>query len=224
MSKIVLGTVSPSASPQYTYDASVERATFLFGSLITGFFGFMLGLAGLLSIKVTSPVSHMVSSAVRSVLQTLLGVVILGEVVTGRRAASISVITMGALYYTWIMSGNGSASAALPLSKGASGADAAVGDGLEGLDRKRRWYKSHGHTHSLATLLPLHAPRPIRANSLSSSSPDRLGSISEEEEYYERERMRESGSGSGEEEKVPFLLEDERERERMSGERSGEKI
>ncbi|KAF8317109.1 hypothetical protein DL93DRAFT_2055818, partial [Clavulina sp. PMI_390] len=82
------------------YDASVERTTFLIGSLVTGFFGFLLGLAGLLSIKVTSPVSHMVSSAARSVLQTLLGVWLFGEVVTGRRAGSITVITLGALYYT----------------------------------------------------------------------------------------------------------------------------
>ena len=32
------------------------------GSLVTGVFGFLLCIAGLLSIKVTSPVTHMVSS------------------------------------------------------------------------------------------------------------------------------------------------------------------
>lgn len=61
---------------------ALERSTFLTGSMITGFFGFLLGLAGLLSIKVTSPVTHMVTSASRSVLQTLLGVMLLGEIVT----------------------------------------------------------------------------------------------------------------------------------------------
>lgn len=35
---------------------------FMWGSLITGIFGFLLCVAGLLSIKVTSPVTHMFSS------------------------------------------------------------------------------------------------------------------------------------------------------------------
>lgn len=35
---------------------------FLWGSLITGIFGFLLCVAGLLSIKVTSPITHMFSS------------------------------------------------------------------------------------------------------------------------------------------------------------------
>jgi hypothetical protein len=35
---------------------------FIWGSLVTGFFGFLLCIAGLLSIKVTSPVTHMFSS------------------------------------------------------------------------------------------------------------------------------------------------------------------
>ena len=36
---------------------------FLWGSLVTGTFGFLLCIAGLLSIKVTSPITHMFSSA-----------------------------------------------------------------------------------------------------------------------------------------------------------------
>ncbi|KZT30815.1 hypothetical protein NEOLEDRAFT_38194 [Neolentinus lepideus HHB14362 ss-1] len=51
-----------------------EGFTFVWGSVVTGVFGFLLCVAGLLSIKVTSPVTHMFSSAARSVLQTLLGV------------------------------------------------------------------------------------------------------------------------------------------------------
>ena len=35
---------------------------FIWGSLVTGLFGFLLCIAGLLSIKVTSPVTHMFSS------------------------------------------------------------------------------------------------------------------------------------------------------------------
>lgn len=41
-----------------TWDAQ----TFVYGTLVTGTFGFLLCVAGLLSIKVTSPVTHMFSS------------------------------------------------------------------------------------------------------------------------------------------------------------------
>lgn len=71
---------------------------FFWGSLVTGVFGFLLCVAGLLSIKVTSPITHMFSSvcpipssteladirlqAARSVLQTLLGVIIFEDILT----------------------------------------------------------------------------------------------------------------------------------------------
>ena len=79
---------------------------FIVGSGVTGVCGFMLCVAGLLSIKVTSPVTHMFSSvssdtigvnllltlvlilkyllmqAARGVLQTLLGVWIFKDILT----------------------------------------------------------------------------------------------------------------------------------------------
>lgn len=75
---------------------------FLLGGAVTGLFGVFLSLAGLLSIKVTSPVTHMFSAvrrfthaavpfvsdwcanhqAARSVLQTALGVFIFGDILT----------------------------------------------------------------------------------------------------------------------------------------------
>ncbi|KAF8913144.1 hypothetical protein CPB84DRAFT_1722181 [Gymnopilus junonius] len=70
---------------------------FLWGSMVTGIFGFLLCVAGLLSIKVTSPVTHMFSSAARSVLQTALGVWIFGDILTTNRAASIAVILGGTM-------------------------------------------------------------------------------------------------------------------------------
>lgn len=79
---------------------------FVVGSAVTGFFGWLLCVAGLLSIKVTSPVTHMFSSAARSVIQTVLGVIIFGEIVTPNRASSIGMITLGTIYYTWIKSSN----------------------------------------------------------------------------------------------------------------------
>jgi len=79
-------------------------STFVWGSAVTGLFGYLLCVAGLLSIKVTSPVTHMFSSAVRSCLQTVLGVWIFHDVVTFNRVLSIGTILMGTMYYTWIKS------------------------------------------------------------------------------------------------------------------------
>ncbi|KAK7042497.1 TPT domain-containing protein [Favolaschia claudopus] len=76
--------------------------TFVVGSLITGVVGFMMSLASLLSIKVTSPITHMVSSAVRGVAASLLGMWLFSEVVSAGRAASIAIILGGSVYYTWV--------------------------------------------------------------------------------------------------------------------------
>jgi solute carrier family 35 (GDP-fucose transporter), member C1 len=43
-------------------DPSWNSSMFVYGSLVTGFFGFLLSIAGLLSVKVTSPITHMFSS------------------------------------------------------------------------------------------------------------------------------------------------------------------
>ncbi|KZT75032.1 hypothetical protein DAEQUDRAFT_720244 [Daedalea quercina L-15889] len=81
---------------------SWNGSIFVWGSLITGVFGFLLCVAGLLSVKVTSPITHMFSSAARSVIQTLLGVWLFNDLLTTNRAASILVITLGTVYYTWV--------------------------------------------------------------------------------------------------------------------------
>lgn len=47
--------------------SSSELKNFLIGGFATGLVGFMINVAGFLQIKVTSPVTHMISSAVRGV-------------------------------------------------------------------------------------------------------------------------------------------------------------
>jgi GDP-fucose transporter C1 len=47
-----------------------------------GMLGFLMGLASLLSIKVTSPITHMVSSAVRGVAGALLGMWLFGDILS----------------------------------------------------------------------------------------------------------------------------------------------
>ncbi|KAJ6617547.1 hypothetical protein B0H10DRAFT_2032907 [Mycena sp. CBHHK59/15] len=62
------------------------------------------GVTGSLSIKVTSAVTHMFSSAARSVIQTILGVLIFGDRITTNRLYSIAIITSGTIYFTWVQS------------------------------------------------------------------------------------------------------------------------
>ncbi|KAF7319556.1 TPT domain-containing protein [Mycena chlorophos] len=75
---------------------------FIYGSIITGVVGFLMSLASLLSIKVTSPITHMVSSAVRGVAASLLGVWLFKDIITSGRASSIAIILLGSIYYTWV--------------------------------------------------------------------------------------------------------------------------
>jgi GDP-fucose transporter C1 len=62
--------------------------TFIWGALVTGAVAFMMSLASLLSIKVTSPITHIVSAAVRGVAASLLGVWLFHDIIT--RYASLS--------------------------------------------------------------------------------------------------------------------------------------
>ncbi|TFL03811.1 hypothetical protein BDV98DRAFT_648690 [Pterulicium gracile] len=84
--------------------AGVDKtiSTFIWGSLLTGVIGFLMSIASLLSIKVTSPITHMVSSAVRGVAAFLLGVWLFGDLVTTGRATSVGLILAGSIYYTWV--------------------------------------------------------------------------------------------------------------------------
>jgi GDP-fucose transporter C1 len=89
---------------------------FLWGNLVTGIFGFLISIAGILSVKVTSPVTHMFSSVshapdlsegimrrcsslqtARSVIQTLLGVKLFHDTLSGNRIASLAIIVSGTL-------------------------------------------------------------------------------------------------------------------------------
>lgn len=84
----------------------------------------MMSIASLLSIKVTSPITHMVSSAVRGVAASLLGMWLFHDVITrsllfslflltrkdlinffhnySGRASSIAIILLGSILYTWV--------------------------------------------------------------------------------------------------------------------------
>ncbi|RXW22240.1 hypothetical protein EST38_g3605 [Candolleomyces aberdarensis] len=75
--------------------------TFIWGSFITGVLGFLMNIASLLSIKVTSPITHMVSSAVRGVAASLLGMWLFHDIITTGRASSIATILAGSALYTW---------------------------------------------------------------------------------------------------------------------------
>ena len=81
-----------------------------------------MSIASLLSIKVTSPITHMVSSAVRGVAASMLGVWLFHDVIStyvfdqfflskpislstffcSGRASSIATILIGSIFYTWV--------------------------------------------------------------------------------------------------------------------------
>ncbi|KAF8186860.1 hypothetical protein K438DRAFT_1973066 [Mycena galopus ATCC 62051] len=98
---VLLAGEGPSVVALVSGNAS-EMKTFLWGSLITGAVGFLMSIAGLLSIKVTSPITHMISSAVRGVVQSFLGWWYFHDVISGGRATSITIVLGGSLYYTWV--------------------------------------------------------------------------------------------------------------------------
>ncbi|KAH9994541.1 hypothetical protein BJV74DRAFT_831078 [Russula compacta] len=77
-------------------------STFLIGSAVTGSVGFLLSIAGTLSIKVTSPITHMISSAIRGVAASILGVAIFSDVLTLGRIWAIILILAGSIFYTWV--------------------------------------------------------------------------------------------------------------------------
>jgi len=86
----------------------------------------MMSIASLLSIKITSPITHMVSSAVRGVAASLLGLWLFADIISrcvglpafyfvelvsfvftlfsvhSGRVASIATILLGSIYYTWV--------------------------------------------------------------------------------------------------------------------------
>ena len=66
-----------------------------------GIFGYLINVAGFLQIKVTSPVTHMISSALRGVLQTLVAVACFGDKVTVGNAVGIALVLAGSSWYTW---------------------------------------------------------------------------------------------------------------------------
>ena len=89
------------STPVLTSTGNSPLATFLWGSLITvslvltlvkgesaltpifqGIVGWLLSIAGVLSIKITSPITHMISSAVRGILQSFFGIYFFGDIIT----------------------------------------------------------------------------------------------------------------------------------------------
>lgn len=77
-----------------------------------------MSIASLLSIKITSPITHMVSSAARGVVVSLLGVWFFKDIIStyvsswrllvacsqycSGRASSIATILLGSVFYTWV--------------------------------------------------------------------------------------------------------------------------
>jgi len=87
-----------------THSTTWDWKTFVWGNLVTAVFGFLISVAGILSVKITSPVTHMFSSAAKSVLQVFLGIKLFGDILTTQRAALVLTILAGTLLYTYAKS------------------------------------------------------------------------------------------------------------------------
>ncbi|KAG0238539.1 hypothetical protein BGW42_004301 [Actinomortierella wolfii] len=85
----------------YDEKGSAVLYQFFFGVILTGVLGFLVNLAGFLQISKTSPTTHMISGAVRGVLQTFLGYAVFNEIITVGRIAGIVLILGGGALYTW---------------------------------------------------------------------------------------------------------------------------
>ncbi|KAH9982831.1 hypothetical protein BGW80DRAFT_1265193 [Lactifluus volemus] len=115
LSPFVLLLGEPAKLLELVSSSESNMNAFFWGTLVTGFFGFLLCVAGLLSIKVTSPVTHMFSSAARSVIQTLLGVWLFHDVLTINRVTSLLTILGGTMYYTWVKTTEQAQQSARPI-------------------------------------------------------------------------------------------------------------
>ena len=109
--KLLFGADEPGSA------AGGALGTFLWGTGVTGIFGFLICIATLFSIKVTSPITHMVSSAVRGVIQTFFSVWIFGDVISLGRGTSITLILVGSIYYTWVKHIEGQKKESLPSAQ-----------------------------------------------------------------------------------------------------------
>ncbi|WVF66870.1 hypothetical protein IAT40_001613 [Kwoniella sp. CBS 6097] len=116
--------LSGEVSSAYRLLTSGGARQFFWGAGITGFFGFLISLASFISIKVTSPVTHMISSASRGVLQTMLAVYIFGDVMSRGRSISIFLIIAGSVLYVYAKTED--AKKSNPIGGGTKGSDANV--------------------------------------------------------------------------------------------------
>ncbi|KAJ7056969.1 hypothetical protein C8F01DRAFT_339316 [Mycena amicta] len=72
-------------------DPEPDWTLFLIGCGVTGVFSFLLGLANILSIKVTSPTSRVIQTILNDVRSVLLVY----------RLGGITLITFATIFYTW---------------------------------------------------------------------------------------------------------------------------
>ncbi|KAF9318542.1 hypothetical protein BG000_005526 [Podila horticola] len=98
---IFLSGESAMISEKWAEEGFAVFHSFLFAAFITGIFGFLINLAGFMQISKTSPTTHMISGAVRGVLQTLLGYFAFNDAITSGRLLGIVLILSGSALYTY---------------------------------------------------------------------------------------------------------------------------
>jgi GDP-fucose transporter C1 len=77
------------------------KADIFHKAILSGVASTLLNIITLSQIDITSPTTHMVVSAARGVAQSLLAVLVLGEVATSGRAVGMVLVLGGSVVYGW---------------------------------------------------------------------------------------------------------------------------
>lgn len=69
---------------------------------ISGVLGFLISIAGFMSVKITTPLTHTISTTVKACLQTILAVLLLGERMQLLTVGGIATTIIGSIWYSQI--------------------------------------------------------------------------------------------------------------------------
>lgn len=92
---------SPKIMEFYALQGMAGIKLLFYGICIAGIAGLLINISSFLQIKVTSPLTHTVSSAARGVLQTMAANLFLLERITKARIIGIAVTLTGSCMYSW---------------------------------------------------------------------------------------------------------------------------
>lgn len=80
----------------------LTNATFWGSMLLSGVLGFLIGIATVMQIQVTSPLTHNVSGTAKAAVQTVLGLIIFGNETNLANMTGVALVLGGSLLYAYV--------------------------------------------------------------------------------------------------------------------------